>query len=118
MPTFFFLCAQLLVPAGSSNYTVYLRSYNSINNTISAKSTQHVVASGATFNPNDLCPDEIPAVAEDEEEDEEEEEGEGGGESAKVVASMVPGIIQVSCGFLFVTTSYMCSNDQQKPIAR
>lgn len=90
------------MPAGESNYTVFLKSYNSANNTISAKSSQYVVTSRASFNPNKLCTDEIPAVTE---KDKDDEEGDGGKSVAPPIptASAVPGIIQVRVdSFFFV----------------
>lgn len=96
--------SQLLVPVGESNYTVYLRAYNSANNTISAKSTEYVVVSAATFNPDNLCPDDVPSVVE-KKEGEEEERGDSTGEAGDTTgtsaiafnanASEVPGIVQV-----------------------
>ncbi|CAM9771595.1 unnamed protein product, partial [Scytosiphon promiscuus] len=54
---------ELLVPADKANFTVFLRAYNSVNNTISAKSTAYVVSSLSTLNSSDsLCPEVIPSV--------------------------------------------------------
>ena len=78
---------------------MFLRSYSSANNTISAKSAEYVVASRASFNPQNLCNEDIPAVTEKNEKQKDEEDG--GGEKSVgpppiPTASAVPGIIQVS----------------------
>lgn len=98
---------QLLVPVGESNYTVYLRAYNAVNNTLSAKSKEYVVSSPDTFDPEDLCPDDIPSVAVGGSESEKaNEKGRSRGGSNNTVnvainvtvnveASVIPGIIQV-----------------------
>lgn len=73
---------QLLVPVGRSNYTVYLRAYNSVNYTVSAKSTEYVVESTDSLDPSeDLCPEDVPLVGVEVE--------------FHPNASVVPGIIQV-----------------------
>lgn len=98
---------QLLVPVGETNYTVYLRAYNAVNNTLSAKSKEYVVSSPDTFDPEDLCPDDVPSVAVgDSENEKSNEKGQSRGGSndtvkvtvnvtVNVEASVIPGIIQV-----------------------
>lgn len=97
---------QLLVPAGESNFTVYLRAYNSINNTISAKSSEYLVVSAPVLGSNDsLCPEDVPAVVTTD--DDEGKELESSSPSPAVVelssnASVIPGIIQVRVCFAAV----------------
>lgn len=92
---------QLLVPAGESNFTVYLRAYNSVNNTVSAESSEYLVVSAAVLGSSDsLCPEDIPAVATADDDDGEEEEQQRSSPSPAIVelspnATVVPGIIQV-----------------------
>lgn len=96
---------QLLVPAGESNFTVYLRAYNSVNNTMSAESSEYVVVSAAVLGSSDsLCPEDIPAVA-------KAEEQERSSTSPTAVelspnASVVPGIIQVGALAAVVATVF------------
>ncbi|CAM9247557.1 unnamed protein product [Ectocarpus sp. 12 AP-2014] len=72
---------RLLVPVGRSNYTVYLRAYNSVNNTVSAKSTDYVVESADSLDPSEnLCPGDVSLV--------------GVEVQFHPNASVVPGIIQ------------------------
>lgn len=56
------LAAQLVVPAGVSNYTVYLRSYDSERNALSEQSARHAITSAAKIDPDNLCPDGVPLV--------------------------------------------------------
>eukprot|EP00752_Nemacystus_decipiens_P002207 g2098.t1 len=90
---------ELLVPAGESNFTVYLRAYNSVNNTISAKSSEYLVVSAPVLDPSDsLCPEDLPAVAPSDDDDDEEED-ERSSPSPVIVelspnASVLPGIVQ------------------------
>ncbi|CAM9890773.1 unnamed protein product, partial [Ectocarpus sp. 13 AM-2016] len=84
---------QLLVPVGRSNYTVYLRAYNSVNNTVSAKSTDYVVESADSLDPSEnLCPGDVPLV--------------GVEVQFHPNASVVPGIIQVRACSLLVESSF------------
>lgn len=89
---------ELMVPAGESNFTVYLRAYNSVNNTISGKSSEYVVASAPLLNSSDsLCPEDVPDVVVT---DDDGEEGQNEPPSSSLVvefssnASAVPGIVQ------------------------
>ncbi|CAM9259092.1 unnamed protein product, partial [Hapterophycus canaliculatus] len=60
---------ELLVPADEANFTVFLRAFNSVNNTISAKSTEYVVLSLTGLNSSEsLCPEVIPSVMKENDE--------------------------------------------------
>lgn len=96
-------CLQLLIPTGESEYTVYLRAYNSVNNTISYNSTEYKVMSVANLGPSgSLCPENIPSVADD---DEILDLPASSSPSPTVVemspnASEIPGIIQVRVAWM------------------